>query len=98
MDIDSDIVKKLDIDLEHLIDACNRLRNTASTCFLIGFGNENIKATNNLTEVELANRAKYLDNLGNIGACAKTIRDLPYTKSIRTSIKEIQEHLSVTAK
>ena len=90
-------IKQLEADFQNYIDACNKLRNSASAILQTEMI-EDTKATNDFPLKYLVHRARYLGNLGNIGTGIRAIRDGFTTKSIRISIQKIKEHLSVTAK
>ena len=90
-------IKQLETDFQNYIDSCNKLRNSASAIWKAEMA-EDTDATNAFTKEYTVARARYLGNLGNIGTGIRAIRDGFTTKSIRVSIQEIKEHLSVTAK
>ena len=89
-------IKQLEADFQNYIDACNKLRNSASAIWKVEMV-EDPKATNDFSKEYSKARTKYLMNLGNVDTGAKALRDGLTTKSIRVSIQEIKEHLSVTA-
>jgi len=90
-------IKQLETDFQNYIDACNKLRNSARAIWKAEMA-EDTDATNAFTKEYTVARSRYIDNLGNIGGSIRTIRDGLTTQSIRVSIQEIKEHLSVTAK
>jgi len=90
-------IRQLEADFQNYIDSCNKLRNSASAIWKAEMV-EDTKVTNNFSYDYSVARSKYLANLGNIGGCIRLIRDGVDTQSIRVSIQEIKEHLSVTAK
>ena len=90
-------IKQLEADFQNYIDTCNKLRNTTHAVWQAEMV-EDSKATNDFSLKYLVHRARYLDNLANIGGCARTIRDGVTTKSMKQSLQEIKEYLSVTAK
>ena len=90
-------IKQLELDFQAYIDSCNKLRNTVHAIWQTEMV-EDVDTANIFTKEYSVARARYLGNLGNIGTSIRAIRDGLTTKSIRVSIQEIKEHLSVTAK
>ena len=90
-------IKQLEADFQNYIDSCNKLRNSVSAIWKTEML-EDVDTANIFSKEYTVARARYLGNLGNIGTGIRAIRDGFTTKSIRISIQEIKEHLSVTAK
>ena len=90
-------IKQLEADFQNYIDSCNKLRNSANAILQTEMI-EDTEATNDFPLKYLVHRARYIDNLANIRGCARLVRDETYTKSMRQSLQEIKEYLSVTAK
>jgi len=90
-------IKQLEADFQNYIDSCNKLRNSASAIWKAEMV-EDPKETNNFPIEYALARSRYLDNLGNIAGCARSLRDGAITISMNRSIQQVKEHLSVTAK
>ena len=90
-------IKQLEADFQNYIDACNKLRNSASAIWKAEMV-EDPEATNDFSLEYSKARSRYLINLDNIAGCARTLRDGVIAKSMRNSLQEIKEHLGVTAK
>ena len=90
-------IKQLEADYQTFVDACNKLRNSASAIWKTEMA-EDPKATNDFSEEYSITRARYLDNVANIAGCARMLRDGVLARSMKQSLYEIKEHLSVTAK
>ena len=90
-------IKQLEADFQNYIDSCNKLRNSASAIWKAEMVEDPKESNAFPIEYALA-RSRYFDNLGNIAGCAKVLRDGITANSIKVSLHEIKEHLSVTAK